>query len=336
MRGLLTFVAAHLDQLGEGCPLLVRLRKLFAEPHERSFMLQVYLLKNVRLSRPLQEVKLFCTQRRHLLPSLADLPGWEVKVASRLGFNPFLSLPDYLQIEELLLRLCLQREESQLLAFLDKHKNAASTVPSLLGAVAYHLYLPNAAADLPESHKLARDWFLARLPDLLPPDNSRCIGEALLRNAAMGLHLDSESSGACLHLRSVTAHLLLAFGLRSGGNSPLAQCATDLPSGARSFLPSLPSDETSVALRGMGEAVSRYSCSCGYVYIVANCGARWSSPRVPRARTRSAAPRTAPSRSRPASTTSPVQVRPSRPSPRRATCLSPKPPSAPCTTPYGV
>jgi hypothetical protein len=274
MRGLLAFVAEHLGgELGEDHPVVVRLRGHFVAPHNRTFAMQVYLLKHLRLSRSLQEVRNFCAEQRRLLPTLADMP-WEVKVIdSPLGFNPFASFPNYRQAEELLLRLCLQREESQLLAFLTEQspKNDPRAFVSLLGAVAHHIYLLNAQAELPSSYKLARDWLLEHLPKWLPAKGWR-IGEALLRNEGMAVHLDSACSGQDLHLRAVIAHVLLGA-YAHPSSSPLSQCATDLAAAARSFLPSLPSDEVSVVLRGMGEAVTRYACSCGYVYIVANCGA---------------------------------------------------------------
>src|SRR5690606_6811954 len=88
----------------------------------------------------------------------------------------------------------------------------------------------------------------------------------------------SGSSSRDLHLRAVLAHLVLTCAVPApattgGGASLLRQCITDLAAVARSFVPAMPSDEVSAVLRGMGEAVTRYACACGYVYVVANCGA---------------------------------------------------------------
>jgi hypothetical protein len=316
LRGLLTFVATHLDsddddngidgnmddeedevplkqQLDEDHPVVIRLRSLFVEPHDRSFAMQIYLLKRLRLSRSLQEVRSICARQRRLLPSLTDLP-WEVKTDSPLGFNPFARLglgPDdpeghdhYRCVEDLLLRLCLmQREGSQLLAFLDGQAARSDgpdprAVASLLSAVGHHIYILNArhGAELPSSHKFARDWLLAHLPTRLP-GNAWRVAQALLRNEGAALHLNSSSSSRDLHLRAVLAHLLLTCAvptsINGGGASILSHCTTDLAAVARSFVPAMPSDEVSAVLRGMGEAVTRYACTCGYVYVVANCGA---------------------------------------------------------------
>ncbi|KAK3257836.1 hypothetical protein CYMTET_33097 [Cymbomonas tetramitiformis] len=256
--------------------------------------LRVYLLKGLRESSSLQQLKQECKAGRlsRAMPWLEQLP-WELSVESQLGFNPFALCEGYAASKSAI-------EE----AFRGGGEGLCSRAPAelrgalvgsdggraLLLSVASTAYLARTAQD--------QDWALMsrRMGSLVSSLRGSSEGEAsdtsgvLVTNwlgclacnefgeGGSSLQMTQGSGLTDVVLASLLVQLtgVLLNAADEATASPFALYFQDPEAAASDFVIAMPSDEFLGILRALHAAgsggVSRYQCSCGYMYTVGECG----------------------------------------------------------------
>ncbi|CAG8632011.1 13033_t:CDS:2, partial [Cetraspora pellucida] len=259
-------------------------RLLLDQPLIHSFM--VYLLKSLRLKGlSINDIKQFCETQQQLLPWLGGL-AWDGH-DNRLDFNPYRCLEYYKQAELASNKIHLG-DKSHLNELLHEiaDPNASDVIAkkvSLAGMMINKFYIIQASREL----KQAENYLSHQIIECLNSSQLPAVYKNNLLNFLSNKHpfrkITTNDDNTKLLISSIIAHVVALHISIPANASPLAAYMQDLSNYRNTFILTCPSDEQSVILNLLiaetlqspdytYKGLTRYVCSCGYIYVVVDCG----------------------------------------------------------------
>lgn len=245
----------------------------------RIHAIRVAFLKEIRRDLSIPDLKQFCHKNREIL-SWLDRLQWSEDSQSRLGFNPFLAFNGFSfpEMDAAFLDVVVKSNTSKISAILKTIVSQPSGLLALMGCVATKFYFVHATRDLNARERTAIQ-LLQTLPDFQQlPQKVKQVLSCLMRNTFESplLHLTTEFSTDQIRICSVVIHsVLISVALSNApanALSPLIGWASSPLALNSNFVLTTPSDETTTIFGALNEAATRYRCSCGFFYVVGNCG----------------------------------------------------------------
>ncbi|KAF0525877.1 e3 ubiquitin-protein ligase [Gigaspora margarita] len=248
---------------------------------------KVYLLKSLRLKGlSINEIKQFCETQQQQLPWLGILK-WDGH-DSRLDFNPYWCLDHYKQAELASNYINNIGDKSYLNKILHEISdpnvnNVVAKKVSFAGMIITKFYLIQASREFNQleshlSHQIIECLNSSQLPAIYK--NSLL---NFLSNKYQFRKITANDDSTKLLISSVIAHVVALHISIPANASPLAAYMQNLQNYKNTFILTCPSDEQSVLLNLLiaetlqdptysYKGLTRYACSCGYIYVVVDCG----------------------------------------------------------------
>ncbi|CAG8439660.1 11533_t:CDS:10 [Acaulospora colombiana] len=217
---------------------------------------KIYFLRALRYrGLSMNEVRRFCEMQRQILPWLWDLP-WNKICESRLSFNPYWKLEDYVEIEKSFTTLYGMENKGSFNSFFASLKKkemtlASLTSISLMGLVFNRLHIIRSSRDWEEAENRSAVFLLQKIDQsTLSPIYKQYITK-LINNEHELLHVDPTTTSSELLLKSVICHLIALHASIPANSSPLAYMLQNLDKCSKFFIPTCPSDVESVVINAV-------------------------------------------------------------------------------------
>ncbi|RUS21992.1 hypothetical protein BC937DRAFT_90712 [Endogone sp. FLAS-F59071] len=237
---------------------------------------RIYFLKDLRTTMSMNDLRQFCSLHHRQFPWLATLEWGFTTGEERLPFNPFHYMPSYGEADLALANLANQNDAKPLQHLLSKAVNNIDERVTLLGSLAMGFQFKQATRNLNGVETQAATWIRDKLRSKQLEFNSeyRHLGVNLLANQHPLIQVSQNDSVPTLLMKSVVIHVIILHISMSADASPLAAYAHDVPEISQTYLLTCPSDSEAVVLKAIAQhfPLSRWSCQCGYHYIVGECG----------------------------------------------------------------
>ncbi|RIB31020.1 hypothetical protein C2G38_2257165 [Gigaspora rosea] len=247
---------------------------------------KVYLLKLLRLKGlSINEVKQFCETQQQQLSWLGIL-HWDDH-DSRLDFNPYWCLDHYKQTELASKKINIG-DKSHLNEILyeisdPNVNNVVAKKVSFAGMIITKFYLIQASRELKQSENYLSHQIIECLNSSQLPTIYKNSLLNFLSNKYQFCKITTNNDNTKLFISSVVAHIVALHISIPANASPLAAYMQNLQNYKNTFILACPSNEQSVLLNllivetkqdpnYMYKELTRYTCSCGYIYVVADCG----------------------------------------------------------------
>ncbi|CAG8454752.1 3616_t:CDS:10 [Acaulospora morrowiae] len=240
---------------------------------------KIYFLRVLRhRGMSMSEVRRFCDAQQQNLPWLQELPWNKIKEI-QLPFNPYWALEQYIEIEKSFTTLYgMDNKGSFNSIFASLKKKEASQVSfssiALMGLIFSRLHVVRASREWDTAEKRSAEFLRQKIDQSALSDIYKQIITKLVKNEHELLHLSPTTTNSELLLKSVICHVIALHASSSAGTSPLAYMFHNLDKCSKMFIPTCSSDVESVIINAVIQSgqVTRYSCSCGFKYVIANCG----------------------------------------------------------------
>ncbi|CAG8807146.1 12470_t:CDS:2, partial [Gigaspora margarita] len=163
--------------------------------------------------------------------------------------------------------------------------NAFRTRIALIGLIISRLHIVRASREWGASENQVSDFLkIVSTMNNLSTGYKQTI-ERILSNRQSLLHLDNTIDNINLFLKSVIAHIAALHASIPPESNPLATYFHKIETCQNSFILTTVSDIESLVLSaviaGGGGQITRYTCQCGYMYVIANCGQAMEAIRCP-------------------------------------------------------
>lgn len=254
--------------------------------------IRVAFLRQLRRDLSIPDLKQLCQNNREIVPWL-DRLQWNEDSQSRLGFNPFLAFNEFpfLEMDTAFSDVIVKSNTNRISAILKTNASQPTGLLAFLGFVMTRFYFVYATRELNHREKTAIDIIQA-LPEFqqLSPNVIRVVN-CLMRNTFKStlLQLTPAFSTDQIRICSVVIHsILISVALSNepaNALSPLIGWASSPLARNHNFVLTTPSDETAMILGALKDATARYRCSCGFFYVVGNCGRPTEDTSCPRCKT---------------------------------------------------
>ncbi|RHZ89175.1 hypothetical protein Glove_18g29 [Diversispora epigaea] len=243
--------------------------------------LKIYFLRALRnRGLSMSDVRLFCGIQKEVLSWLQKLP-WDEGYQSRLPFNPYWSIEEYVSMEKYFTTLSGMNNKGSFNSFffnLKKKEISQASLSSiaLMGLIFYRLHSIRASQNWEDSENQMAEFLQEKIEKNSTFSNiyKETISKLIKNNHEL-LHLDLTATNIELLQKSVISHVIALNASIPVDSSPLAYMLQNLNQCSSLYILTCPSDVESVlisAVLQIGGQVTRYSCSCGYKYVIANCG----------------------------------------------------------------
>ncbi|RUP51300.1 LOW QUALITY PROTEIN: hypothetical protein BC936DRAFT_148836 [Jimgerdemannia flammicorona] len=272
--------ANPIDQAPEFLEVISGIKLILGENSKLPIVesLRLYFLKGLRAKMSMGDVEQFCNLHHHRLPWLADLAWKSTTDETRLPFNPFRFLPSYVDVGVALANLADNNIQGPLKGLLSKAAGDINVKLPFLGALAMEFQFKQATRELNDAEIRAAAWIQTQLSDhqYNLSDVYRRVGLSLLENSHPLLQVTRDVPIPMLQLKSVLVHVIALHASMAPDASPLAMYLHDASDIKATYILACPSDTESVVLNALigpdTPQLSRWSCQCGYCYVVGECG----------------------------------------------------------------
>ncbi|RUS32681.1 hypothetical protein BC938DRAFT_474617 [Jimgerdemannia flammicorona] len=246
-----------------------------------AYRVVVYFLQSLRDQFGLSPMELRdrCAPFQDVLPWIAnERVKWDQINYTRKEFDPYTFASQARQAYEAFSRLQATRNESgivQLLSLQDFNSKLG-----LFGAAVNLLFTPS-SVQWNQSQAALAAW-LTSTPHLTGFPRQLLNGLVLDRNSPLLPETDDNPEIIMRH--SVIAHVIVLHAALEPRCTPLATYLHNPEQVQPNFVVACPADETTAilhVLQSTGGFTRRYQCSCGMIYVVANCGLPMIQSRCP-------------------------------------------------------
>lgn len=269
-----------------------------SQEDEAAHALKIYFLKQIHKGMGnMEEARRYCEfLAAGPLDCLASLE-WDHSEVMKIRFDPFTYLDHYQQIRDRLTQATRQpvaevgKVISELVALASQDTKQCR---ALLASVVTLLLLPRASRPLSRGEQQLRDLLLTQLEPLAAAPQG--LLTCLLQNNFHGparklLEVHKSTRVETLQFSSIAIHLAILLVTMEGPPEaqllgPLFQYMTNPATGLGHFVLAMPSDDTletyNQAVQAYGQALARYQCPCGYIYLIGDCTAPNEGANCPR------------------------------------------------------
>ncbi|RIB28541.1 hypothetical protein C2G38_2028448 [Gigaspora rosea] len=242
------------------------------------YSFKIYFLRELRdKGLSMSEVRKFCEAQQNILPWLGDLP-WDSNNETRLPFNPYWSLKDYITVEKSFTTLhSLNNKASFNLFFtsLKKKESADKPLIALMGFIISRLHVIRASRDWTEDEERTTEFLKEKVEHSSTPSTiyKQTINN-IISNKHSLLRMNPNVTNSELLVKSVIGHVIALHASIPAETNPLAYMLHNLNNCSDLFIPTCVSDIEALIISAVIQSgqVTRYSCECGYKYVIADCG----------------------------------------------------------------
>ncbi|CAG8500146.1 9201_t:CDS:10 [Diversispora eburnea] len=239
--------------------------------------LLIYFLRDLRQRDgfSIENVKKFCQAQRYILPWFNNL-SWDDSQGNRFPFNPYWSLgSEYETLENSFQPLLSfnNRQPFNSEFFKNFKKNSKWHHIALVGLMINRLHAIRASREWSESETLAAEFLLEKVKSVnfLSVAYKDTITK-IVKNEHEFLRIHQDTSTQDLLIKSVIGHVIALHASVPSTSSPLAHLLQNLHYCTGNYILSCSSNLEALLLNAIGEKLTRYRCSCGFMYVIGNCG----------------------------------------------------------------
>ncbi|CAG8795340.1 34869_t:CDS:2, partial [Racocetra persica] len=246
------------------------------------YSFKIYFLRELRdKGLSMNEVRTFCEAQQQILPWLGDLP-WDSKNESRLPFNPYWCLKDYVAVEKSFTTLHNLNDKASFNSFFASLKKKESTdkpLIALMGFIISRLHVIRATRDWTEEEEKVVEFLKGKVEHSSTPSTiyKQTIKSIISNNHPL-LGINPNVTNSELLVKSVIGHVIALHASIPAESNPLSYMLHNLNNCSDLFIPTCVSDIESLIISAVVQSgqVTRYSCECGYKYVIADCGQAYS------------------------------------------------------------
>ncbi|CAB4437434.1 unnamed protein product [Rhizophagus irregularis] len=144
---------------------------------------------------------------------------------------------------------------------------------SFMGLLFVRLHALRASREWRYSEVQSADFLTKELTGINLSNSFKTIATNILSNKQPLLQIvNPEINNTDLFIKSVISHIFAFHALVEPNSSQLAMYLHNIQNCQNMFILTCMSDVVSMVLNAIPEVKTRYSCKCGYIYIVAECG----------------------------------------------------------------
>ncbi|RHZ83844.1 hypothetical protein Glove_87g84 [Diversispora epigaea] len=253
--------------------VLDQINNVMAIENPLIYSLKIYFLRDLRFREfSIDDVKKFCKGQARTLPWLLSLK-WGDNNDNRLPFNTYWYLPEYAQAEDAFRFLYSINNNSQMQQFMQLLPNNLNSRIAFAGLIISRLHIIRASREWGPNEIRTAD-FLKNVSKVngLSDIYKNSINKIILNRHPL-LHFDARMDNNTLFINSVIAHTIILHASMNPNVSPLTTLLHRLDLCQNMYILTCISDMEPYVLTAVlrAEQVTRYTCSCGYKYVIANC-----------------------------------------------------------------
>ncbi|GBC08609.1 hypothetical protein RclHR1_08250006 [Rhizophagus clarus] len=249
---------------------------------------KLYLLRELRINKEFSsdDIKKFCEAQSRTLDWFSNL-NLDDKDEYRLPFNPYWAISDYGKLE---IAYSLFYNSSNKAQFNEIFKQYNSQTPNLLnkmrlfGIVVSKLHAIRASREWRHNENQIAEYFTEKINWLTTiPENFKAILLKIMTNTQSLLRINNIITNSELLMKSVIAHIIGLHTLLDSNTTPLSMYMHKIEDAQKTFILTCQSDIESIIFSTIAakDKVSRYSCKCGYKYLIGECGQAMATSKCP-------------------------------------------------------
>ncbi|RHZ88035.1 hypothetical protein Glove_26g184 [Diversispora epigaea] len=253
--------------------VLDQINNVMAIENPLIYSLKIYFLRDLWFRNfSIDDIKKFCKGQTRTLPWLLSLE-WGDNNDNRLPFNTYWYLPEYAQAEDAFRFLYSINNNSQMQQFTQLLPNNLNSRIAFMGLIISRLHTIRASREWGPSEIRAAGFLknVSRVNGL--SDIYKNSINKIISNRHPLLHFDARMDNNTLFINSVIAHTIILHASMNPNVSPLTTLLHRLDLCKNMYI-------LTSAVIGV-EQVTRYTCECGYKYIIANCGYTMNEQKCP-------------------------------------------------------
>ncbi|PKK80816.1 hypothetical protein RhiirC2_723487 [Rhizophagus irregularis] len=272
----------------DGTLLMEQFNNTMSIPHPLITSFGLYLLRELRINREFSgdEIKKFCEAQSKNL-NWFDNFNIDDKNESRLPFNPYWAVPSYGKLEIAFTLLYNDDNRPQFNSIFQQYNDKAPDLSDklgLFGIVVAKLHSIRASREWKHNENQISQYFGQKITNLTTiPEDFKGILFNVLANTHPLLKINEVITNSELLIKSVIAHIIGLHVLLDPNTTPLSLYMHKIIDAQKTFILACQSDMENLLFNAIAEreGVSRYSCQCGYKYLIGECGGAMEESRCP-------------------------------------------------------
>ncbi|CAB4488333.1 unnamed protein product [Rhizophagus irregularis] len=255
--------------------IINQINNILTFSHPLIHSLKIYFLRDLcRRGFSIDDIKRFCEAQKNFLPWLRTF-NWEDINENRLSFNPYCNMPEYNETENSFMAFYSVGNKAPFQTYIQgvKQNMTITAKLSFMGLLFVRLHALRASREWRHSEVKSADFLTKELTGINLSNSFKTIATNILSNKQPLLQIvNPEINNTDLFIKSVISHIFAFHALVEPNSSQLAMYLHNLQNCQNMFILTCMSDVVSMVLNAIPEVKTRYSCKCGYIYIVAPCG----------------------------------------------------------------
>jgi hypothetical protein len=271
----------------DGTSLVEQLNTTMTLAHPLIGAFKLYLLRELRINKEFSsdDIKKFCEAQSKNLNWFSNL---ELdKDEYRLPFNPYWVISDYGKLEIAYTLFYNSANKTQFDEIFEQYNSKAPNLLNkmrLFGIVVSKLHAIRASREWRHNENQISVYFKEKINWLTTiPENFRTILLKIMTNTQSLLRINNVITNSELLMKSVIAHIIGLHILLDSNTTPLSIYMHKIVDAQDTFVLTCQSDLESIIFSTIAakENVSRYSCKCGYKYLIGECGQAMATSKCP-------------------------------------------------------
>ncbi|CAB4467000.1 unnamed protein product [Rhizophagus irregularis] len=271
----------------DGTSLVEQLNTTMKLTHPLINAFKLYLLRELRINKEFStdDIKKFCEAQSNInWFSNLDLDD---KEECRLPFNPYWAISDYGKLEIAYTLLYNSNNKTQFDEIFKQYNNQAPNLLNkmrLFGIVVSKLHVIRASREWRYNENQISVYFIKKINLLTTiPENFRANLLKIMTNTQSLLRVNNGITNSELLMKSVIAHVIGLHILLDSNTTPLSMYMHNIEDAQNTFVLTCQSDIESSVFNAIAarDNVSRYSCKCGYKYLIGECGKAMATSKCP-------------------------------------------------------